>query len=162
MLSRMYRWCIAAFSSGLWNIPTPVAQVLDGRVIQTHVKIDVLCEQRWQPEQYPGKKSVHMVHLLSHQGPLGTVCLQKDSNHVCLWSVYYLHHFTAKHGYFAVVKESTGAWNGTLLSSVMRVGFVYMRMMDVYVYDVDLVSLIFRSAFVYDTLTHLRLQGISY
>ena len=25
----MYRWCVAAFSSDLWNIPTPVDQVLD-------------------------------------------------------------------------------------------------------------------------------------
>ena len=39
----------------------------------------------------------------------------------------------------------------TLLSSVMRVGSVYMREMDVYVYGVDLVSVIFRTAFVHDT-----------
>ena len=60
MLGTMYRWCVAALSSGLWNIPTPVDQVLDGCVIQTHVKIDALCEQRWPPEQHPGKKSGHV------------------------------------------------------------------------------------------------------
>ena len=40
MLGTMYQWCVAAFSSGLWNIPTPVNQILDGRVVQTYVKID--------------------------------------------------------------------------------------------------------------------------
>ena len=60
ILGTMYRWCVAAFSSGLWNTPIPVDQVLDGRVVQTHVKIDALCEQRWPPEHYPGKKSGHL------------------------------------------------------------------------------------------------------
>ena len=45
MLVTMYQWCVVAFSSDLWNIPTLVDQVLDGRVIQAHVKIDALCEQ---------------------------------------------------------------------------------------------------------------------
>ena len=51
MLGTMFRWCITAFSSGLWNIPTSVDQVRDGRLVQMHVKIDAFCEQR-------GKKSV--------------------------------------------------------------------------------------------------------
>ena len=55
------------------NIPTPVDQVLDGRVVQMHINIDALCEQRWPPEQHPGKKSGHMLHLMCHQGPVGTV-----------------------------------------------------------------------------------------
>ena len=42
MLVTMYPWCVAAFSSGLWNILTPVDQVLDGRIVQTKVKIDAL------------------------------------------------------------------------------------------------------------------------
>ena len=58
-----------------------------------------------------------------------------------------LHHNTAKRGYSGVVKGSTGKWNGALLSSVMRVGSVCMRLMDVLVYGVDLVRVIFRSAF---------------
>ena len=29
MWDTMYQWCVAAFSSGLWNIPTSVDQVLD-------------------------------------------------------------------------------------------------------------------------------------
>ena len=62
----------------------------------------------------------------------------------------HLHHNTAKHGYSGVVKESTGEWNGALLSSMMRVGSICMRVMDVHVYGVDLVS-IFRSAFTHDT-----------
>ena len=48
------------------------------------------------------------------------------------------------------MKEATGECNGALLSSVMRVGSVYMRMMDVHVYGVDLVSVLFRSAFAHD------------
>ena len=85
-------WCVAAFRSGLWNIPTLIDQVLDGHVVQTHVKIDTLCEQWWPPEQHPGKKSRHTLHLLCHQGPLGTIFLQKNSNHMCLWPGYHLHH----------------------------------------------------------------------
>ena len=34
------RWRVAAFSSDLWNIPTPIDQVLDGRLVQTLAKID--------------------------------------------------------------------------------------------------------------------------
>ena len=119
---------------------------MDSRVVQTHDKIDALCEQRCS---HPGKKSEHMLHLLCHQGPLGTVCLKQDSDHVCLWSRYYLHHDTAKHGYSVVVKESTGEWNGALLSSVIRLGSVSVRVMDVYVYGVDLTSVIFRSEFAH-------------
>ena len=91
MLGTIYRWWVLAFSSGLWNIPTtPVDQVLDGRVVQTHVKIDALCKQRWPPEQHPGKKCRHILHLLCHQESLGTVCLQQDSDHMCLWPGYHL------------------------------------------------------------------------
>ena len=53
MLGTMYLWCVAALSSSLWNIPTPVDQDLDGRVVQAHVKIAALREQRWPPKQHP-------------------------------------------------------------------------------------------------------------
>ena len=33
MLDTMYRWSAAALSSGVWNIPISVDQVLDGRVV---------------------------------------------------------------------------------------------------------------------------------
>ena len=79
---------------------------------------------------------------------------------MCLWSGYHLHHDTVKHSYSGVVKESTGEWNGTQLSPVMRVGFVCMQVMDVKVYGEDLVSIIFQSAFVHDTQPHLRLRGV--
>ena len=94
MLGTMYRWCVAAFTNGLCNIPTFVDRVLDSRVVQTHVKIEALCEQRWPPEQHPGKKSGHILHLLCHQAPLGTICLQQDSDHVCLSPGYHLHQQT--------------------------------------------------------------------
>ena len=38
--------CVAAFSSSLWNILTSVDQVLNGRIVQTHVKIDAFCGGR--------------------------------------------------------------------------------------------------------------------
>ena len=79
----------------------------------------IVCEKQWLPEQNPGKKSRHMLHLLSHQGQLGTLCLQQDSDHMCLWPGYHLHHDTVKHSYSVAMKESTGERNGTLLSLVM-------------------------------------------
>ena len=90
------------------------------------------CFQQWSVEhshtRRPGSgrnsRSTHMLHLLCHKGPFGTVCLQQDSDHVCVLPGYHLHHDTAKHGYSGVVKESTGKWNGALLSSLMRVGSV--------------------------------------
>ena len=38
-----------------------------GQTVQTYIKINILCEQQWLPEQHPGKKSGHMLHLLCHQ-----------------------------------------------------------------------------------------------
>ena len=81
----------------------------------------------------------------------GNSLLAAGSDHVCLWPGYHLHQDYAKHGYSGVVKESTGAWNSALLSSVMRVGSACMRVMDVHVYGVDLVNIIFGSAFAHDT-----------
>ena len=53
--------------------------------------------------------------------------------------------------YSGVVKKSTGEWKDSLLSSVIRVGSVCMRIMDVHVYGVDLVSVIFRTVFAHET-----------
>ena len=140
-----------------WNIPTTVDQVLDGRIIQTHVKIDALCEQCRPPEQHPGKKSGHMLQLLCQQEPLGTVCLQQDLDHLCLWPGY---HDTSKHGYSGTVKESTGEWNGALLSSLVRVSSICIRVMYLHVYGIDLVSVIFRSAaFAQDIQASPQLHG---
>ena len=102
------------------------------------------------------KKFGGMLHLLCHQGPLGTVCLQQDSDHTCFWPRYHLHHGTAKHGYIGIVKE----WNGALLSSLMRVGSVCMRVIDVHVCGVDLMT---PSSGVHSPTTHrshLRLHGV--
>ena len=132
--------------------------------LERHVKFDVLCGQRWSPEQQPGMKSGHMLHLLCHEGSLGTVCLQLNSDHVCLWPSYHLHHDTAKHGYSGVMEESTGELDGALLSSVMTVGSIQfylgicMRVIDVCVYGVDLVSVIFRSAFTHDLQGPLQMS----
>ena len=86
--------------------------------------------------------------------------LQQDSDHVCLWAGYHLHHDTAKHDYSDVVKEFTGEWNGALLSSVMRVGSVCMWVMDIHVYGVDLVSIIIWIAFPHETQAYFRLHGV--
>ena len=76
-------------------------------------------------------------------------------------SGFHLHHDTAKLGY-SVVKESTGQWNGAVLSSVMRVDSVCMRVVNVNVYGVrvDLVSVNFRSAFTQDTQAPPRLSCV--
>ena len=108
MLDTVYWWCVAASSTDLWNIYIPIDQVLEGHLVQMHVKIDPLCEQRWPSEQHPGKKSGHMLHLLYYQGPLGTICLQQDKDNVCLWPGYHFHHDTAKLGYSGVIKDLTG------------------------------------------------------
>ena len=46
------------FTSDLWNIPIPIDQVLDGRVVKTHVKIDALPSSGGRPnssqERIPG------------------------------------------------------------------------------------------------------------
>ena len=75
---------------------------------------------------------------------------------MCLWPGYHLHHNTAKCGYSGVVRESTGEWNGAVLSSVMRVCSVCMQ-----------VSVqrrpgerLLRSTFTHDTQTHLRLHVV--
>ena len=57
-----------------------------------------------------------------------TVCLQQDSDHMC--SGQATTYTTTKHSYSGVVKQSTGEWNGALLSSVMRVDSVCMQVMD--------------------------------
>ena len=90
-----------------------------------------------------------------------TCCVTKDhwelsacsrtQDYVCLWPGYHLHHDTAKHGYSGVVKQSTGEWNGTLLSSVMGISSVCMQVINVHMYGIDLVSITFWSAFTRDT-----------
>ena len=141
----MYRWCIAAFNSGLWNIATPIEQVLDGRVVQTHVKINALCKQRWPSQQHPRKNSGHVLHLLCHQGPLGPVACSRTQNTSASGQDTTLYHETAKHGYSGVVKESTGCDENMLCL------YACMRVLDIHVHGVDLVSVIFRSAFAHDT-----------
>ena len=77
------------------------------------------------------------------------MCLQQNSDHLYHWPGFHLHYDTTEDSYFGVVKESTGEWNGALLSSVMRVGSVCMRVKDVHMYGIDLVSIIFQSAFTH-------------
>ena len=75
--------------SGLWKIPTPADQVLDGRVVQTH------CGGR------PNRVSrAHVARAVSPR-TMGTVCLRHDS--VC--PGYHLHHDTIKHSYSGVVSD---------------------------------------------------------
>ena len=88
MLGTMYQWCVvvSAMVCGNSHIRRP-GYVRP--VVQTHAKIHAWCEQRWLPKHHLGKKSGHMLHLLWHQGPLETMWLQKDSDHVCLWPGYH-------------------------------------------------------------------------
>ena len=101
-----------------------------------------------------------MLHLLYYQGPLRTVCLQQDSDYVCIWPGYHLHYDTASRATSGVVKESFGEWNGTLLPSLMRIGSVFMRVMDIHMYGVDLASIIFWNIFPATHRLYLRLQDV--
>ena len=55
-----------------------------------------------------------------------------------------------------VVKESSWEWNDDLLPSVMRVDSICIRMMDIHMYSIDLVRVIFRSAFSHDKQAPLQ------
>ena len=66
-----------------------------------------------RPEQHPGKKSRHMLHLLCHQVPFGNRLLASVlRSHIPLARLSYLHKDTAKQGDSGVVKELTGEWKG--------------------------------------------------
>ena len=87
-------------------------------------KIDTLCEQRWP---LTVNKSGHMLHLLCHQGPMGTSCLQQDSDYVCFWPGYHLHHDTVKHGYSGVVRVDWRVdWRSVVFSDERRF-YMYAR-----------------------------------
>ena len=51
----VYQWCVTAFSSGLWNIPMSIDQVLDGCIVKAHVKIDALRKQQWHENSIQGR-----------------------------------------------------------------------------------------------------------
>ena len=107
-LGTMYRWCVAAFSSGLWNIFTSVDQVLDGRLYRRTSRSTHCARSRGRPSSIKGR----------NPGTCCTCCVTKDhwepsacsrtQYHVCFWPGYHLDQDTAKHGYSAIVKESTG------------------------------------------------------
>ena len=59
-MGAMYRWHLATFIGGLWDIPTPVEQVLEDCVVETHVKIGALREKRWLPNSIQGKHRAHV------------------------------------------------------------------------------------------------------
>jgi hypothetical protein len=84
--------------------------------------------------------------------------LQQNRDHMCLWPSYYWHHDTAKQGYSGVMKNSTGKWIRNPLSLVLRVDSVCVRVIDVYVYGVEPVTAIFRSAFTHRP--HSGLHGV--
>ena len=110
-----------------------------------------ILEQWYPPEQHPRKKSGHMSHLLSSRTIANRLLAAGFRSRVPLARLP-----LTKHGYSGVAKVSTGEWNGALLSSVMRVGSVCMRVMDVHVNVVDLVSVNFRSVFANDTQAPLQ------
>ena len=68
---------------------------------------------------------------------------------MCLWPGYHLHQNTTKHGYSGVMKELKRVeWRCVVFSDDL--GSVCVRVMDVHLYSVDLVTIIFWSAFTYD------------
>ena len=136
MLGTMYRWSVTDFSSSLWNIPAPVDQVLDDRVVQIYVKIDALCEQEWPPEQQPGKKSgprctCYVIKVHWKTSACSRTQIMYASGQATTYTMTPLSMATG------IVEESTGEWNFALFSSVFRVGSVCMRVMDLYMNGID-------------------------
>ena len=95
MLGTMYRWNVAAFNSGLWNIPTPADQVLNSCIVQMHVKIDALCGQQWQARPHPWNKSGYLLDLLLSPRTIGNRLLQQDSDYIYVRSDFHFLHDTA-------------------------------------------------------------------
>ena len=135
---------VAAFSSGLWNIHTPIDHILGGRIVQTHVKIDALCKQRWLPEQHPGKKSGHMLHQLCHLLAAGLrsrvplTRLPLTPQHRLAWLLW--------------CRERVGwrvEWHSVVFSDESRFS-LYARDGCTHV-GIGLMNVIFQSAFAHDT-----------
>ena len=133
MLGTVYQWYVTAFSSGLWNIPTPINKVLDSRVVQMHVKIDTLFKQWWLPKQHPAAGRMLAAGLRS--------CASDQA------STYTTTHPS---------KATLVSWQNRLKSGMALCCLQWweqvlsMRVMDVDVYGVDLVSVSLRSAFAHD------------
>ena len=128
----MYRWCIAAFSSGLWNIPTPVDQVLDDRLVQTRVKIDIIVRAA-VAARTASKEEIRAYGAPDVSPRIIENCLLTAG--LTSRETLAMLPFTPRQRQARLLwllKESTGEWNGALLSSVMRVGSVCMRIMDTY------------------------------
>ena len=150
MLGTIYRWCVAAFGSDLWNIPTPTDQVLDGRVIPSQVKIDVSCENSSRPNSIQGRNPETCC----------TCSVTKDHWEPSACSKTQITCAYGQATNYTSIPPSTATWchervdwrvEWALFSSVLRVCSVCMRVMDIHLYSVDLVIVIFRSAFAHDT-----------
>ena len=108
-----------------WSVehPTPIGHVLHDCVVQMHIKIDALCEQWWLLEQHPGKKSRHMLHLLCNEDHWEPSLFNRTQ--------------------ISCASGQATTYTTTLPSMATPV----LLVMDVHVYNVDLVSIIFWSAF---------------
>ena len=112
-------------------------QGLDGHVIQMHIMINALCEQRGHPNSIKGRNpDTHC-----------TCCATKDH-----WELSACNRTQITCAYDqATTYTMTAPSMDALLSSVMRLGSVCMQVMDIHVYGVDMVSIIFQNAFTLDT-----------
>ena len=111
---------VCCFEQFLLNIPTPVNQVLDDSVKQTHIKIDALCEKLWPPNSILARNTGKCYPAASPR-TIGNRLLAAGlrSRLPLPWLPLTPRH--VKFCYSGFVKESTEEWNGSLLSSVMRV-----------------------------------------
>ena len=75
-LGTMYRWCVATFSSGLWNIPTPVHQ--DLRNVRAVVAARTASREEMR---------THVVPAVSPR-TIGNHLPAAGLDHVCLWPGY--------------------------------------------------------------------------
>ena len=125
MLGIMYRWYVAAFSSGLYTRrpgsvrPHSAEARQDRRIVWAAAAARTASREEIRAHVAPAVSPSIIGNRLLASG----LRAQIISDHVCLWPGYHLHYDTTKHGYSGVVNESTGEWTGALLSSVIKSRF---------------------------------------
>ena len=147
MLGTTYRWYVAAFSSGLLNIPTHVDQVLDGRVVQTHC-----ASSSGRPNSIQGRNSGTCYTYWAPMTILNRLLASGLGSRMPLARLP-LHH-KYRQARLLWCRERVDwrvEWRSVVFNDESRLA-VCMRVMDIHVYGVDPMSVIFRTTFAHDTL----------
>ena len=141
--------CFAVFSRGLWNILTSIYQVL-ARPISTDTRQDRRILWAVVATETASRKEI-LVHVSPAVSPstIGNRLLAAGlRSHVPQARLP----LTPWHCQARLLWcRERNNWRVKWRSSVMRVGSVCMWVMDIHMYGIDLVSIIFESAFTHNT-----------